>query len=56
MLSTIPADTLESLGFHGHGDPAEIRKLLDFGDKSVIVMPHGSSTVPIVCENGKSRT
>ena len=56
MLSTIPADTLESLGFHGHGDPAEIRKLLDFGDRTVIVMPHGSSTVPIVCENGKSRT
>jgi lactate racemase len=47
-LSSIPAETLQSLGMHGYGDPAEIQKLLDFGDQTVIVMPHGSSTVPIV--------
>ncbi|MDD3214394.1 MAG: nickel-dependent lactate racemase [Eubacteriales bacterium] len=48
MLSTIPAETLAPLNMHGHSTPEELQKLLDFGEQSVIVMPHGSSTVPML--------
>jgi len=47
ILSSIPAETVAPLHMHGHADAQEIQRLLDFGDKSVAVMPHGSSTVPI---------
>lgn len=47
MLSLIPPETLAPLHIHGHTNVAEIQALLDFGTKSVAVMPHGSSTVPI---------
>ena len=48
ILSKIPAETLAPLNMRGHADTAEIQKLLDFGEQIVAVMPHGSSTVPIL--------
>ncbi len=50
MLTTVGADTLASMRITGHNDPAELQKLLDFGGQRVIVMPHGSSTVPMAAE------
>ena len=46
MLSHLPENVLHDMCIHGHTDPAELR-LLDFGDKRVIVMPHGGSTFPM---------
>ena len=48
MLSSIPAHVVAPMGIHGHADIAEIQRLLDFGDQTVAVMPHGSSTVPLL--------
>ena len=48
MLSEIPSDAVAPMRIHGHAHPWEIQQLLDFGDQTVAVMPHGSSTVPIL--------
>lgn len=48
ILSSIPAETVAPLHMHGHVNAQDIERLLDFGDKTVAVMPHGSSTVPIL--------
>ncbi len=48
MLTAIGADTLAPMRITGHNDSAELQKLMDFGGQRVIVMPHGSSTVPMV--------
>ena len=48
MLSTIPAQTLAPMRIHGYATEEQILELLDFGEQSVAVMPHGSSTVPLV--------
>jgi len=47
ILTDIPAETVAPLHMHGHADAGELTRLLDFGDQTVAVMPHGSSTVPI---------
>ena len=48
MLSTIRPEILAPMHIHGHVDFTEIQPLLDFGEQIVAVMPHGSSTVPIL--------
>jgi len=48
MLTAIPAEVLAPMGIHGHAEASAVAKLLDFGNQRVAVMPHGSSTVPIV--------
>jgi len=50
MLTSIPPETLRPMRITGHGSPEELQTLLDFGEKSVYVMPHGSSTVPMFAE------
>lgn len=48
VLSDLNPDDLTAMRMHPHSDPAEIQRLLDFGDKRVIVMPRGANTVPMV--------
>ena len=47
LLCDIPAETLAPMGIHGHANVESLAPLLDFGDRRVAVMPHGSSTVPV---------
>ena len=47
MLSRLPAEVLAPMGIQAIADEAELAALLDFGEQSVAVMPHGGSTVPI---------
>lgn len=47
MMSQLPGETLKEMGIHGIATAEELEQLMDFGDKHVIVMPHGSSTVPV---------
>ena len=48
MLTAIPAEVLAPMGIHGHAEAAQLLPWLDFGEGSVAVMPHGSSTVPLL--------
>ncbi|MCE5342122.1 MAG: hypothetical protein LLF96_00845, partial [Eubacteriales bacterium] len=48
MLTKIPAETLAPMRITGHATAEELAELLDFGEKTVYVMPHGSSTVPMM--------
>jgi nickel-dependent lactate racemase len=48
MLTRIPADTLAPMKITGHRAAEELAGLLDFGEKTVYVMPHGGSTVPMM--------
>lgn len=50
LLSAIPPETLAPMGIKGYTDADALRPTLDYGDRTVIVMPHGSSTVPMCCE------
>ena len=48
VLSDLSPADLTAMHMHPHSAPAEIQRLLDFGDKHVIVMPRGANTVPMI--------
>ncbi len=48
VMSKLPAETLRDMKIQGVNTVEELQSLLDFGDRHVIVMPHGSSTVPVL--------
>ena len=50
MLSRLPAEVLAPMGIQAIADEAELAALLDFGEQSVAVMPHGGSTVPMAID------
>ena len=50
MLSSIPAETLAPMRIHGYADVAALQAELDFAGRTVYVMPHGSSTVPMLAK------
>lgn len=50
MISGLPESVLTTMGVADNTPPADFSGVLDFGDKRVIVMPHGGSTVPMLRE------
>lgn len=46
MLSMLPADVLRDMKITGH-TAEEMQRMMDFGDRHVIVMPHGGATFPM---------
>ena len=47
VLSALDPADLTAMHMQPHSDPADIQRLLDFGDQHVIVMPRGANTVPM---------
>lgn len=46
-MTTLPAQTLREMGMTPVEDARALERLMDFGDRRVVVMPHGANTVPM---------